>query len=236
MDLFDLTLAVALRVDGLDGHEQRERDEQEIEDRLQEQAHRQLAASELMYRSVLEGTRIGTWQWNVQTGETLFNQRWAEIVGYTLTELAPISIDTWLKLAHPADLTESAALLQAHFDGLSPFYDVKCRMLHKDGHYVWVHNRGRVISWTDDGKPLMMYGTHADITEQHNNEWTRKWDNRHFFMHRMAVRIFSVSASRATAIRKSSMMTVSRAAWSGALPAPPTRRESSKRFGSRSRA
>lgn len=144
--------------------------EQEIEDRLQEQAHRQLAASELMYRSVLEGTRIGTWQWNIQTGETLFNQRWAEIVGYTLAELAPISIDTWLRLAHPADLTESAALLQAHFDGLSPFYDVKCRMLHKDGHYVWVHDRGRVVSWTSDGKPLMMYGTHADITEQKNSE------------------------------------------------------------------
>ncbi|MBU2224927.1 MAG: PAS domain-containing protein, partial [Gammaproteobacteria bacterium] len=144
--------------------------EQEIEDRLQEQAHRQLVASELMYRSVLEGTRIGTWQWNIQTGETLFNQRWAEIVGYTLEELAPISIDTWLKLAHPNDLTESAALLQAHFDGLSPFYDVKCRMLHKDGHYVWVHDRGRVVSWTTEGKPLMMYGTHADITEQKNSE------------------------------------------------------------------
>lgn len=56
--------------------------EQEITDRLHEQAHLQLAASELMYRSVLEGTRIGTWQWNVQTGETVFNERWAEIIGY----------------------------------------------------------------------------------------------------------------------------------------------------------
>jgi PAS domain S-box-containing protein len=144
--------------------------EQEIEDRLQEQAHQQLAASEQMYRSVLEGTRIGTWQWNVQTGDTIFNQRWAEIVGYTLEELAPISIETWLKLAHPADLDESGQLLQAHFAGHSPFYDFKCRMNHKDGHYVWVHDRGRVVSWTDDGKPLMMYGTHADITEQKQSE------------------------------------------------------------------
>lgn len=144
--------------------------EQEIEDRLQEKAHQGLQHSELMYRSVLEGTRIGTWQWNVQTGETIFNERWAEIVGYQLTDLAPISINTWLSLVHPDDLAESGRLLQLHFDGINPFYDCKCRVQHKAGHYVWVHDRGRVISWTDDGKPLMMYGTHADITEQHNNE------------------------------------------------------------------
>ena len=144
--------------------------EQEISDRLQEQAHSQLAASELMYRSVLEGTRIGTWQWNVQTGETIFNQRWAEIVGYTLDELAPIDINTWLKLAHPDDLPESGRLLEQHFAGQSAFYDCKCRMQHKAGHWVWVHDRGRVISWTEDSKPLMMYGTHADITEQKQAE------------------------------------------------------------------
>lgn len=144
--------------------------EQEIKDRLQEQAHQQLIASEQMYRSVLEGTQIGTWQWNVQTGETIFNERWAQILGYSLSELSPISISTWLALAHPDDLAESGALLQAHFDGQQPFYDYKCRMKHKDGHDVWVHDRGRVVSWTADGQPLMMYGTHADITEQKQNE------------------------------------------------------------------
>jgi len=140
--------------------------EQEIGDRLQEQSHQKLAASELMQRSVLEGTRIGTWQWNVQSGETVFNKRWVEIVGYTLSELMPLSINTWISLAHPDDLVESGRLLEQHFAGELAFYDFKCRMKHKNGHWVWVHDRGRVVSWTDDGKPLMMYGTHADITEQ----------------------------------------------------------------------
>lgn len=144
--------------------------EQEFKDRLQEQAHQKLVVSEQMYRSVLEGTRIGTWQWNVQTGETVFNERWADILGYELSELAPISISTWLALAHPDDLVESGHLLQAHFAGLNPFYDFKCRMRHKNGHFVWVHDRGRVVSWTAEGLPLMMYGTHADITEQKNSE------------------------------------------------------------------
>ncbi|MGI2173678.1 PAS domain-containing protein [Shewanella ulleungensis] len=144
--------------------------EQEIEDRLQEHAHEKLAASEQMYRSVLEGTRIGTWQWNVQTGETLLNKRWAQIMGYTLEELEPISIETWLNLLHPDDLTDSDAQLEDHLNGKTDFFDIKCRMKHKDGHYVWVHDRGKVVSYTADGKPLVMYGTHADITEQTLND------------------------------------------------------------------
>lgn len=54
--------------------------------------------------NILEGTNTGTWEWNVQTGETILNERWAEFIGYTLKELAPISIETWRKYTHPDDL------------------------------------------------------------------------------------------------------------------------------------
>lgn len=113
---------------------------------------------------IIEGTHVGTWEWNVQTGETVFNERWAEIVGYRLEELSPISIQTWLELANPEDLKQSGVLLEKHFSGELPYYDCECRMRHKDGHWVWVHDRGRVVSWTDDGRPLLVSGTHADIT------------------------------------------------------------------------
>ncbi|WP_350433261.1 PAS domain-containing protein [Shewanella sp. H8] len=144
--------------------------EQEIQDRLQEQAHEQLVASDKMYRSVLEGTRIGTWQWNIQTGESNCNERWAEIIGYTLDELEPITVETWLAMIHPDDLASSDTALDEHLNGLTPFYDVKSRIKHKDGHYVWVHDRGKVVSYSADGKPLMMYGTQAEITKEINSE------------------------------------------------------------------
>jgi PAS domain S-box-containing protein len=115
--------------------------------------------------SIMEGTHAGTWEWNVQTGETIFNSIWAEIVGYTLEELEPVSIHTWEALAHPDDLVESGKLLDQHFRGEAPYYHYESRMKHKDGHWVWVLDRGKVITWTEDGKPLMMYGTHSDITE-----------------------------------------------------------------------
>ncbi|MCB1182216.1 PAS domain-containing protein [bacterium] len=114
--------------------------------------------------NVITGTNVGTWEWNVQTGETVFNERWAAICGYTLQELAPVSIETWSRLAHPDDLPASRAALEAHFAGESEYYDVECRMRHKDGDWVWVHDRGRVVSRDEAGRPLAMFGTHSDIT------------------------------------------------------------------------
>ncbi len=114
---------------------------------------------------VIEGTRIGIWDWNVQTGETYFNERWAEIIGYSLDELQPLSIETWVKFAHPDDLEESNRLLEQHFQGDSEYYDFQSRMKHKNGEWVWVHDRGKVFEWDAEGKPLRMCGSHLDITE-----------------------------------------------------------------------
>jgi PAS domain S-box-containing protein len=115
--------------------------------------------------NVIDGTNAGTWEWNIQTGEVIFNRRWAEIIGYTLDELAPVSIATWVNLTHPDDLKLSGRLLTSHFAGETDQYSCECRMKHKNGEWVWVSDRGRVLEWTADRKPLKMYGTHFDITE-----------------------------------------------------------------------
>lgn len=130
------------------------------------ESEQMLARERERLTDIIEATHIGTWEWNLQTGATHFNERWAEIVGYTLAELAPISIDTWLKLACPEDLAESEDRLKRHFSGEVAYYDFDCRMKHKDGHWVWVHDRGKVIEWLPDGQPLRMSGTHEDITER----------------------------------------------------------------------
>lgn len=120
--------------------------------------------------AILEGTHVGTWEWNIQTGETIFNEQWADIIGYELEELAPISIDTWIRLTHPDDLAESEKRLNQHFSGEHAFYECEARMKHKQGHWVWVLDRGKVTSRSADGKPLMMYGTHQDITQRKEQE------------------------------------------------------------------
>jgi PAS domain S-box-containing protein len=115
---------------------------------------------------ILIGTGAGTWEWNIQTGETVFNEQWANIFGYTLEELAPVSIDTWVKFTHPDDLKYSAEKLEKHFKGELDYYECEARMKHKNGDWIWVLDRGRINEWDVDGKPLLMSGTHLDITEK----------------------------------------------------------------------
>ncbi len=121
-------------------------------------------------KSVIEGTNVGTWEWNVQTGEVVINERWAEIIGYSLDEISPITINTWLKFAHPDDLIVSEQQLEQVFNCKSIYYDLDCRMKHHDGNWIWIRTRGKVIYWTPDGKPLLMAGTHSDITERKHTE------------------------------------------------------------------
>lgn len=116
--------------------------------------------------SIIDGANVGTYEWNVQTGETIYNERWADIIGYKLEELEPVSIKTWTKHVHPDDKVKSNESFYRHVDGEIDFYDAEVRMKHKDGQWVWVNERGKVGSWTDDGKPLWVFGFHIDITEK----------------------------------------------------------------------
>ena len=141
------------------------------------EAERALAVSEQQalrerrhLSEVIWGTDAGTWEWNVQTGETVFNERWAGMLGYALEELQPTSIGTWNELAHPEDLKSSNDLIQCCLRGETEDYQCDCRMRHKDGHWVWIMDRGRVVEWTPDGQPLRMSGTHLDISERKQAE------------------------------------------------------------------
>jgi diguanylate cyclase (GGDEF)-like protein/PAS domain S-box-containing protein len=124
---------------------------------------------------IIEGTNVGTWEWNIHTGQTVVNERWASMLGYTLNELSPTTIGTWIELTHPDDRLQSEMALDAHFRGASEFYDIECRYQHKDGRWVWGHDRGRVIVRDAQGHPLLMFGTRSDVTERrHAQETLRK--------------------------------------------------------------
>jgi diguanylate cyclase (GGDEF)-like protein/PAS domain S-box-containing protein len=134
------------------------------------QAERALAESRQRLADIVWGAGVGTWEWNVQTGELRLNERWAEIIGYRLAELEPISIETWERLAYPDDLVCSEQALEEHFSGKNDHYEAELRMRHRAGHWVWVFDRGRVVSRTDTGEPEWVVGTHLDISARKQAE------------------------------------------------------------------
>ena len=127
-------------------------------------SRRALAAERQRLANVIEGTDVGTWAWNLHSGEISLDVRYAEKLGYRLEELLPFSVQTWLSLSHPEDAALAQEQLRLHLKGELPYYACEYRMRHKSGDWVWVQTRGRLVTRTADGKPEWMYGTQQDIT------------------------------------------------------------------------
>ncbi|CAA6677932.1 MULTISPECIES: PAS domain-containing sensor histidine kinase [unclassified Lentimonas] len=117
-------------------------------------------------QNILEGTEAGTWDWDLTTSELVLNERWAEIIGYTLQELQPHNSKTWEKTLHPDDLKVAQTQIEQHLSGTLSYYDVEFRQRHKNGEWKWVNARGKITEWSDEGVPLRISGTHLDITER----------------------------------------------------------------------
>ncbi len=117
-------------------------------------------------QNIIEGTRLGTWEWEIQTSKMVINERFTEILGYTVEELMPVNIETWIKYTHLDDLKKSYDSLKRHFSKESEYYTAEFRMKHKNGDWIWILSKGKVIEWDIEEKPVKMFGTHSDITEK----------------------------------------------------------------------
>lgn len=128
--------------------------------------------SDTLLKAVIDANTIGTWQFNIQTGQLHINDNWAALLGYELHELEPTDRTTWERLTHPDDLPYCLDQLERHSEGLVPDYNANMRMKHKNGDWVWINTRGRITTRTNDGKPQWSLGTHFDISAQKNAETT----------------------------------------------------------------
>ena len=130
----------------------------------------QLQEQRQQLEDVIVGTRIGTWQLNIQTGAFIVNQCWAEIIGDRVDELSPLSLQRVKEMVHPEDLPRFMQALNDTLQGLKPLYECEYRIHCRDGCFVWVQDMGRIMQRSTAGEPLRMSGTHADINDRRESE------------------------------------------------------------------
>src|SRR5215210_2178411 len=135
----------------------------------QKQVEQAMRQNEERLALVLHGANLGMWDWDVPTGNVVFNERWAQMLGYRLVEIPP-HVGTWEKLVHPDDQESVREALTAHLEGRTPFYEMEHRMRHKSGSWIWMLGRGKVISRDAGGKALRACGTYLDLTERKRYE------------------------------------------------------------------
>ncbi len=128
-------------------------------------AEEALRVSEERWQFALEGAGDGVWDWDTQTNTVFFSTQWKAQLGYNDDEIGG-TFDEWYNRVHPDDFALVNDEINKHFAGVTPLYQSEHRLRCKDQTYKWILDRGKVISWDKDGKPLRVIGTHTDITHR----------------------------------------------------------------------
>ncbi|MFA9390383.1 MAG: PocR ligand-binding domain-containing protein [Prolixibacteraceae bacterium] len=121
-----------------------------------------LHESEQTLQYVLQGSQLGYWDWNLQTGEVKRNDRWAEMLGYKIDDIE-FSVKQWIDFVHPEDREMALKSINDQLAGLSPMHRIEYRMQTKQGAYIWVLDQAQAVKWDNEGKVIRMSGTHTDV-------------------------------------------------------------------------
>ena len=116
------------------------------------------------YELTLAGVGDGIWDWDLVNNTIFFSKRWKDMLGYEEDEIEN-AVDEWKRRIHPDDLEKAIAAVTANMAGKTERLENLHRLKHKDGHWVWVLDRGKTI-FDDKGNAVRMLGTHTDVTDK----------------------------------------------------------------------
>ncbi|TIV22327.1 MAG: PAS domain S-box protein, partial [Mesorhizobium sp.] len=133
------------------------------------QAEARIAEAETRWNFALTSTGQGVWSLDMRKGGTTYSETWAKMLGYAAGELDG-DPDRWLTMIHPDDQARVAEADRAHLAGETPFFEAEFRMRHKDGHWVWILDRGKTIERDAEGRVIRAIGSLTDITQRKEAE------------------------------------------------------------------
>ncbi|WP_299982556.1 PAS domain-containing protein [Desulfobacula sp.] len=131
-----------------------------------------MKASEERLRLAIEAVNDGIFDFDYQKNEAYFSPRYYTMLGYEPYEL-PATRETWKSLLHPEDREKNIAYVDEQIRQKKS-WSLEFRLRTKDGKYKWIHGRGRVSEWDENGNPVRRTGTNKDITERKEAEFERE--------------------------------------------------------------
>jgi len=136
-----------------------------------------LRQSEEQLKFVLSGSNDALWDLKVKSRELIFNQRWAEILGYQPEEIQK-DLEFWRQLVHPDDLQSILEQYQENVGNNESRFRSECRLMSRSGEWCWILLRGRSVDWDPQGRPTRITGTATDITERMRAEMALRQSHR----------------------------------------------------------
>ena len=105
---------------------------------------------------------LGTWDWDLPTGKLKYNDEYLNIFGYTQSEVKG-TLEGWSSHIHPDDIENINRKLDDYIAGRTEEYSCDVRMRHKDGHYIWTVDMGRIVARDENGEPTRIVGGQLNI-------------------------------------------------------------------------
>ncbi|MEA3560086.1 MAG: PAS domain S-box protein, partial [Candidatus Thermoplasmatota archaeon] len=132
-------------------------------------AENALLLSEERLDMAMSAGNYGIWDWNLKSNTILFDDRYYMMAGYEPKEF-PSALDQWEKRVHPEDLEKCKETIQKYISGEMPDYVIEFRFRRKDGTWMWILDKGKIVEQDEEGRPSRFVGIHSDITYQKEAE------------------------------------------------------------------
>ncbi|MFJ8023787.1 SpoIIE family protein phosphatase [Streptomyces sp. NPDC096311] len=113
-------------------------------------------------RQALEEVRVGSWDWNIETGELVWDEAALEIYGTRPAEFTG-RIEDWMRIVHPDDLAPTLGAAEKALRDRTVF-EAEYRVRRLDGTYGWTRARARA-TYNAQGEPLRMVGVGWESNE-----------------------------------------------------------------------
>ncbi|MEN9877660.1 MAG: hypothetical protein RLZZ158_699 [Cyanobacteriota bacterium] len=116
-----------------------------------------------------ESASLGLYDNDHENNEVYYSNGYVQNLGHGPEEWSN-SPKEWSERIHHEDKQKVLTEIQKLWDKEKETIDINYRMQHKDGSYRWIHDQGKIVAWSPQGKPTRLIGTHQDISPSKHNE------------------------------------------------------------------